>query len=171
MEFKLSPDITKKEIFEKVSSFLAQNNFRIENYDETRPWGGFYAIDEMQSKQFINYFFKDVPKAKQHSNEKVSPKILIVESGKRLSWQYHHRRSEVWKVFSGEVGVIISDTDKETQMQVKRKGDIIILKQGERHRLIGLKGWGIIAEIWKHSDTNHPSNENDIVRVQDDFGR
>jgi len=171
MPFKISPETTKKEVFENVSSFLAQNNFRIENYDETRPWGGFYVIDESQSKEFINYFFKDVPKAKQHSKEKVSPKILIVEAGKRLSWQYHHRRSEVWKVIAGEVGVIISDTDTETEIQIKRKDDIIILKQGERHRLIGLKGWGIIAEIWKHTDINHPSDENDIVRVQDDFGR
>lgn len=171
MEFKLSPDTTKKEVFEKVSSFLAQNNFRIENYDETRPWGGFYVIDETQSKEFIDYFFKSVPKAKQHSNEKVSPKILIVEPNKRLSWQYHHRRSEVWKVIMGEVGVIISDTNKETEIQVKKEGDIIILKKGERHRLIGLDSWGIIAEIWKHTDLKHPSDENDIVRVQDDYGR
>lgn len=171
MELKLFPGSTKKEVFEKVSSFLAYNNFRIENYDEKRPWGGFYVIDESQSQQFIEHFFKNVPKAKQHSKEKVSPKILIVEAEKRLSWQYHHRRSEVWKVITGEVGVIISDTDKEKEIQLKRKGDIIILKQGERHRLIGLKGWGIIAEIWKHTDIKHPSDENDIVRVQDDFGR
>jgi mannose-6-phosphate isomerase-like protein (cupin superfamily) len=171
MEFKLSPDTTKKEIFEKVASFLTQNNFRIVNYDDTRPWGGFYVIDETQSKLFIDYFFKNVPKAKQHSNEKVSPKLLIVESKKRLSWQYHQRRSEVWKVIAGEVGVIISDTNKETEIQLKKKGDLIILKQGERHRLIGLEGWGIIAEIWKHTAASHPSDEDDIIRVQDDFGR
>jgi mannose-6-phosphate isomerase len=29
----------------------------------------------------------------------------------------------------------------------------------------------MIAEIWQHTDSNHPSDENDIVRVQDDFGR
>lgn len=171
MELNLSPESTKKEVFEKVASLLAQNNFRIENYDDTRPWGGFYVIDEIQSRQFIDHFFKGVSKAKQHSTEKVSPKILIVEAQKRLSWQYHHRRSEVWKVIAGEVGVIISDTDKETEIQLKRKGDVITLKQGERHRLIGLKSWGVIAEIWKHTDVNKPSDENDIVRVQDDFGR
>ena len=171
MESKLSPDTTKKEVFQKVASFLAQNNFRIENYDETRPWGGFYVIDETQAKQFINFFFKNVPNARQHQNEKVSPKILIVEPKKRLSWQYHNRRSEVWKVICGEAGVIISDTDKETELILKKKDEIITLKQGERHRLIGLESWGIIAEIWKHTDTKHPSDENDIIRVQDDFGR
>jgi mannose-6-phosphate isomerase len=49
--------------------------------------------------------------------------------------------------------------------------DQITLKQGERHRLMGLSGWAVIAEIWQHTDANKPSNEYDIVRVQDDFGR
>jgi hypothetical protein len=34
-----------------------------------------------------------------------------------------------------------------------------------------LDGWGIVAEIWRHTDVENPSNEEDIVRVQDDFGR
>jgi mannose-6-phosphate isomerase len=50
-------------------------------------------------------------------------------------------------------------------------GETITLKQGERHRLIGLDDWGIVAEIWVHTDVNNPSNEDDIVRLQDDFGR
>ena len=39
------------------------------------------------------------------------------------------------------------------------------------HRLVGLSNWGIIAEIWQHTDPEKPSDEEDIVRVQDDFGR
>ena len=27
------------------------------------------------------------------------------------------------------------------------------------------------AEIWQHTDATYPSNEDDIIRVQDDFGR
>ena len=50
-------------------------------------------------------------------------------------------------------------------------GDTIILQQGERHRLMGLNDYAVIAEIWIHTDCNHPSDEDDIVRVQDDFGR
>jgi hypothetical protein len=45
------------------------------------------------------------------------------------------------------------------------------LAQGERHRLVGLDAQAIIAEIWQHTDASHPSDEDDIVRVQDDFGR
>jgi len=29
----------------------------------------------------------------------------------------------------------------------------------------------VLAEIWQHTDAQNPSDENDIVRVQDDFGR
>ncbi len=71
----------------------------------------------------------------------------------------------------GEVGIKVSDDDTEGALQTKKAGDVIILRQGERHRLIGLSSWGIIAEIWQHTDENNPSNEEDIVRVQDDFGR
>jgi mannose-6-phosphate isomerase len=45
------------------------------------------------------------------------------------------------------------------------------LKQGERHSLIEIDDYAVIAEIWQHSDLNHPSNEDDIVRIQDDFVR
>jgi mannose-6-phosphate isomerase-like protein (cupin superfamily) len=171
MELKLSPHFKKTEVFDTVKTFLEYHNFRIISSDETRPWGGFYVIDESQSTQFINFFFKDVPDAKSTSVEKLSPKILIVEGSKRLSWQYHYRRAEIWKVIEGEVGVITSPTDEEGDVQEKKVDDIIILKQGERHRLVGTNGWGVIAEIWQHTDSANPSNEDDIVRLQDDYGR
>lgn len=171
MELKLTASPDKKEVFERVKEYLETQGFTIVDSDETRPWGGFYVIDEGQTKKFIEHFLDDVPEAKQNLSGKISPKILIVESGKRLSWQYHHRRSEVWKVVFGEVGVVISQTDEQTPLQTKLKEDVIILKQGERHRLIGTNQWGVVAEIWQHTDNSFPSNEKDIVRVEDDFGR
>lgn len=171
MELTISPSQTKDEIFGTVKEYLGEQDFKIINSDKTRPWGGFYVIDEGQSQKFIDYFFNDVPEEDKKSVGKISPKILIVEKQKRLSWQYHHRRAELWKVIGGDAGVITSDSDKENEVQSKHPGDIIKLKQGERHRLIGLDNWGVIAEIWKHTNTDHPSDEDDIVRVQDDFGR
>ena len=50
-------------------------------------------------------------------------------------------------------------------------GELISLEQGERHRLLGLHDWGVVAEIWMHTDPSNPSDEEDIVRLQDDFGR
>jgi mannose-6-phosphate isomerase-like protein (cupin superfamily) len=102
---------------------------------------------------------------------KLSPKILMVESNKRLSWQYHFRRAEIWKLVAGVAGVVTSESDVEGSVHQLKLGEIIRLKQGQRHRLVGLEGWGMIAEIWQHTDPQHPSDEEDIVRVQDDFGR
>ena len=45
------------------------------------------------------------------------------------------------------------------------------LEKGERHRLIGLDDYAVLAEIWQHIDSNNPSDENDIVRLDDDYGR
>lgn len=171
MNLNFDSSLGKNEVFQKVKSYLDENGFKIVNSDQSRPWGGFFVIDEQQSQKFIDFFFNDVEDFQKNSIGKVSPKILIVEKEKRLSWQYHHRRSELWKVIGGSVGVIQSNNDTETSIQSKILNDVITLKQGERHRLIGLETWGIVAEIWKHTDTNHPSDEEDIVRVQDDFGR
>ena len=171
MQLNFPKTSTKKEVFQKVESFLDTKGFNIIAQDQSRPWGGFFVIDEDQSTKFIDTFLKGIPEAQSQSIGKISPKILVVEPGKRLSWQYHHRRSEVWKVIYGEAGVVTSDTDKEHPMQKKQLNDVIILKKGERHRLIGTDGWGIIAEIWQHTDPSNPSNEDDIVRVTDDFGR
>lgn len=171
MEIKLAKTLSKSDIFLQIQNYLEQQGFIIINSDQTRPWGGFFVIDENQSQKFIDFFFKDVRDSDKSNEGKISPKILVVAKGKRLSWQYHHRRAELWKVVFGKVGVIKSDNDEETEVQIKNEGDVIVLKKGERHRLLGLENWGVLAEIWKHTDKSHPSDEDDIVRVQDDFGR
>ena len=56
-------------------------------------------------------------------------------------------------------------------MKEYKEGSQIILKQGERHRLMGLDEYCVVAEIWQHTDATHPSDEDDITRVQDDYGR
>jgi len=56
-------------------------------------------------------------------------------------------------------------------MKVFNEADQIILQQGERHRLIGLDEYCLVAEIWQHMDADHPSDEEDIIRLQDAFGR
>ena len=95
----------------------------------------------------------------------------MVKSKSRLSWQYHFRREEIWRVHKGTVGVIVSDTDCENEMIKLRQGDQIKLKKEQRHRLIGLDDWAVIAEIWQHTEKDNPSDEDDIVRINDDYGR
>ena len=142
--------------------------FNIIGHDFNRPWGGFLLIDESQSKEFICKFISNED---LKIKNKVSPKILIVNPNSRLSWQYHYRRKEIWKVLKNEVGVIKSTDNNETEMKILNMGDVIELQKGERHRLIGLSDFGIVAEIWIHTDPENPSDENDIVRLQDDYAR
>lgn len=158
-------------IFNEAESEMLEKGYTFERKDFERPWGGFLVINEEHTATFLTEFFPDHGAEELTKNQKVSPKILIVAPDKRLSWQYHHRRSEVWRVIDGEVGVVQSDTDDETEMKRHKVGDIITLRKGERHRLIGLEDWGKVAEIWQHTDPDQPSDENDIVRLQDDFKR
>jgi mannose-6-phosphate isomerase len=161
----------KQTVFKNAAHMLGQLGFSIINKDDSRPWGGFYVIDEAQAAVFARNYFPDEDFDALKITNKLSPKILLVAPQARLSWQYHHRRAEIWKCIGGSVGVVTSDTDEEKVQHKLEEGDIIKLKQGERHRLIGLDDWGMVAEIWQHTDESNPSNEDDIVRVQDDFGR
>ncbi|MEL6535975.1 MAG: phosphoheptose isomerase, partial [Bacteroidota bacterium] len=68
-------------------------------------------------------------------------------------------------------GVIKSDTDQQGAVATFGPGEVIRLAQGERHRLVGLDDWATVSEIWVHTDPQNPSDEDDIVRLNDDFGR
>ncbi len=157
--------------FDKAAGILKTLNLDIVQEDKARPWGGFYVIDEAQAAAFTKAFFPEEDVEQLKITEKLSPKILMVAPQKRLSWQYHHRRAEIWRCIDGQVAVATSLTDTEADKHILNVGDKIKLQQGERHRLIGLDGWGIVAEIWQHTDAANPSDEDDIVRLQDDFGR
>jgi mannose-6-phosphate isomerase-like protein (cupin superfamily) len=158
-------------IFEKIQNELETNHFTIVSKDHNRPWGGFFVIAEEQAQAFANQYFDGLDVSTLKRGGALSPKILVVAPEKRLSWQYHHRRAEIWRVIQGQAGVKRSFTDTEGELEILNVGDTITLQQGERHRLIGLDDYAVIAEIWQHTDANHPSDEDDIVRVQDDFGR
>ncbi|MCL1677257.1 cupin domain-containing protein [Elizabethkingia meningoseptica] len=161
----------KTEIFNKVEKTLGEQGFNIVAKDDNRPWGGFFVIDETQAQDFANQYFDGIDVESLKIGGKLSPKILLVAPQARLSWQYHHRRAEIWQVVDGVVGIKRSNTDEEGVLNEYKPKDQVKLEQGERHRLIGLDGWGVVAEIWQHTDANNPSDEDDIVRVQDDFGR
>ena len=158
-------------IFKDIHKHLQDLKFNINSNDFERPWGGFLVIDETQAQEFSNKFFEGLDVNSLKIGGKLSPKILIVKPEARLSWQYHNRRAEIWQIYKGSAGIIRSNTDTENEMEIYDEGDQIVLEQGERHRLIGLDDYCVVAEIWQHTDVNHPSDEDDIIRVQDDFGR
>ena len=157
--------------FNKIENEIREKGFKIISKDFERPWGGFLVIDESQSQDFANTFFDGINIETLKIGGKLSPKILIVKPNSKLSWQYHHRRVEVWRVYKGKVGISRSFDDLEKPMTVLNENDQIKIKIGERHRLIGLDDFGVVSEIWQHTDRDNPSDEDDIVRLSDDYGR
>src|SRR5690606_19389124 len=163
--------MTKTQRFIETECALSAQGLNIERLDKDRPWGGFFVIDERQAQQFSDLYFEGMDVQELKISGKLSPKILVVAPSRRLSWQYHHRRKEIWRVIQGEVGVITSTDDRQGEIRRLTEGTIVCLEQGERHRLVGLEDWAVLAEIWQHTDPENPSDEEDIVRVEDDFGR
>lgn len=163
--------IQKDQFFKEVEEQLEQKGIKIINKDFNRPWGGFFVIDEEQAQFFADLYFEGLNVNDLRISGKLSPKVLVVAPHQRLSWQYHHRRAEIWQVIKGTVGIIRSDDDTEGELKAYKENDQVVLQQGERHRLIGLEDWGVVAEIWQHTNPEIPSDEDDIVRVQDDYKR
>lgn len=163
-------DEEKFAVAEKIIRQLNDQGFRIEDRDFDRPWGGFCVIDGTQVQQFASIYFGDdaledlIPAG-------ISGKILFVAPRKRLSWQFHHRRNEFWCVIKGTVGVVTSEIDEENELRLLSEGDQIRIPAQTRHRLVGLDHWGVVAEIWEHTQPGHHSDENDVIRIQDDFDR
>ncbi|WP_395783222.1 phosphoheptose isomerase [Aquirufa sp.] len=162
---------TPTEIFSQVESFIRSQGYHIVDKDHNRPWGGFFVLQEDQAAKFAAQFFPHLSLDAIQITQKLSPKFLVVAPSKRLSWQYHFRRAELWTVVNGPVGVAISPIDDQPEPGIYQEGECITLPIGQRHRLIGLANWGVVAEIWQHTDSEFPSDESDIVRLQDDFGR
>jgi mannose-6-phosphate isomerase len=91
MSISFNQNNSKQGIFEELSGKLQTLDFQIEDYDFNRPWGGFFVISEAQVEKFISKFFPNLKFT--NTNQKLSPKLLVVEPEKRLSWQYHDRRN------------------------------------------------------------------------------
>tara|TARA_B100001287_G_scaffold236503_1_gene209118 strand:- start:6 stop:488 length:483 start_codon:yes stop_codon:yes gene_type:complete len=155
----------------KIEDEIKGLGFNIISKDFERPWGGFMVINEKQAQEFTNNFFDGINIQNLEIGGKLSPKILIVNPNSKLSWQYHQRREEIWKVFKGKVGLSRSYDNNENPIIKLDEGDQVKIEKGERHRLIGLDDYAVLAEIWQHIDSNNPSDENDIVRLDDDYGR
>jgi mannose-6-phosphate isomerase len=165
----ISPNLDA--VLSRARTSLAQAGLSVVGEDLTRPWGGFLLISQTDVQEFIRAYFPHAALESSEAPSTLSPKLLLVAPGRRLSWQYHSKRSEIWRVLEGPVGISRSPGDEEPPMRSFEPGEVLRLALGERHRLIGLETWGIIAEIWQHTDATSPSDEHDIVRVADDYNR
>lgn len=162
----------KSDVIDAVDKWRFDLGLGVEEINGDKPWGAYWKIDKRYLGQFLKLFFPENYLQLEDWKQNLSPKLLLVEPGEKLSWQYHNRRSEEWEVVAGEVGIKVSASDEEpSKIEKYRVGDGITIEGKTRHRLIGLDGWGLVAEIWMHSDSENPSNEEDIVRLIDEYGR
>ena len=145
--------------------------FRVIDEDFEKPWGGYFVIHPEDTDKFIEIYFSE-HKDKFHGKADLSPKYLILEPGKRFSWQVHDRRAEIWRVVEGPLGAYIGESDAMPENhQLFEVDQVLYMDQGIRHRLKGLDDWGVVAEIWVHTDAENLSDEADIRRIEDDFNR
>ena len=142
MSLNFSINTPKELVFEDVAEYLHKHNIKIVKQDDTRPWGGFFVLDESFADKFIALYFPHLTKDELNISGKLSPKILVVAPNKRLSWQYHHRRAEIWKLIGGIAGVITSDNDEEKEKELVAKmsqlEDLIIPDNFNYDRLVSL---------------------------------
>ncbi|HOX96615.1 MAG TPA: phosphoheptose isomerase [Candidatus Woesebacteria bacterium] len=161
---------SKNEVVEGVDMWRKNLGLEVEEINAEKPWGAYWKIKKESLGLFLELFFPEMIGSDTQMD--LSPKFLLVAPKEKLSWQYHDRRAEEWKVVIGEVRVKLSETDEEPEDgKLYTEGDVIDLKREVRHRLIGEDGWGLVAEVWVHTDPDSPSDEEDIVRLADDYGR
>ena len=122
-----------------------QKDKQVENKNliiEERPWGGYVVLID---------------------DESYKVKKLIINPKKRFSLQYHHKRSESWIVVKGKVEITLGEKKK-----IYSYGDIVTVPVKTIHRIENIGDE--IAEIIE-VQTGTYFGEDDIVRIEDDFGR
>ena len=107
-----------------------------------RPWGSWHVLDVGQGYKV---------------------KRIHVAPGQRLSYQLHAHRSEHWVVLYGVATCVIDD-----EVKVIGPGHSIDVALGARHRLVNNGSEDlVIIEVQRGGYTG----EDDIVRLDDDYGR
>jgi len=167
---KLEGKLHSELIFGRIVAEAKGFGLDICDQDFARPWGGFLRFSEDSLDAFLKAYWQGINTGKREG--RCDPKVLLVAPAQRLSLQLHHRRSELWRVLDGPIMVVHGPDREHLVEELLFPGDVIHLDCGEMHRLCGsLESWGRVAEIWEHVDPANPSDESDIIRVQDDYAR
>jgi mannose-1-phosphate guanylyltransferase len=98
---------------------------------------------------------------KYHENQKCTVKLIYVNANSRLSLQYHSDRWEFWKIVKG-----IAEVQLEEKVLTLKESETIVIPVRAKHRVKALGKQCIILEI-----SYGRFNEDDIVRVEDDYRR
>jgi mannose-6-phosphate isomerase len=90
-------------------------------------------------------------------------KILVIESGRRLSLQYHEVKDETILVLSGRLRLHLEDDHGTVVVSELGPGDHRHVPPGRRHRFEAVERVEIVEVSTPELD--------DVVRLEDDFGR
>ena len=107
-----------------------------------RPWGRYEILQSSESHQV---------------------KTIWVSPGKRLSYQRHQKRAEHWFIVQGRARITL-----EGDIFEMGTGDSIDIEIGELHRIENI---GTTDVIFIEVQTGTYFGEDDIERIEDDFGR
>lgn len=110
---------------------------------DRRPWGSFTILDE---------------------GENYKVKRIEVLPGKRLSYQRHSRRSEHWFVVRGIAKVTLNGVEI-----LVKAGEAVDISVETAHRVENPNAGEMLVFI--ETQTGEYFGEDDIVRLDDDFGR
>jgi mannose-6-phosphate isomerase len=90
-------------------------------------------------------------------------KLLVIETGKRLSFQYHEAKDEWVHVLSGRLLLTLEDDDgvvRDRELGAGEGAHVAVLR---RHRYEAIETCTLV-------EVSTPELE-DVVRIEDDFGR
>lgn len=118
-----------------------EREFRDLIIEDIRPWGKFRV----------------------YPHEKAGGiKIITVDPGASLSLQYHHRRAEFWIALDDGLEITVGK-----KVWRPKKDEEIYIPRETAHRLRGIgRKPARVMEIWLGD-----SDESDIVRLEDKYGR
>ncbi|HLA15891.1 MAG TPA: cupin domain-containing protein [Candidatus Limnocylindrales bacterium] len=90
-------------------------------------------------------------------------KVITIETGRRLSLQYHEQKDESILILSGRLLLHLEDEDGVVRTEELGPGEHRRIPVGRRHRFEALARTELVEvsspETW------------DVVRVEDDYGR
>lgn len=107
-----------------------------------RPWGSYQVL---------------------HTTASAQVKEIKVKAGSRLSYQTHQKRAEHWFIVQGPAVVTVDGVDSTLE-----SGASIDIAVGVAHRMAAPTSNDV---IFIEVQTGSYFGEDDIVRLEDDFGR
>ena len=150
---------------------------RIQEIDRSccrKTVGDNFTVDRMVEK-YISVYEQVLEKTKREDHrpwgfyqvladeDTFKSKRIIVFPQKRLSLQRHQRRDEHWYILEGHANVTLDDKILELS-----PGESVNIPKGSRHRI---KNTGSEDVVFIEVQTGDYFGEDDIERLEDDFGR